>query len=74
MVSGKVAAEQTGPSQLELEPTDAVACRHSVVTRGESECEQLISLCRHHLLLRNAVQTSQSGQSTDSVTDWTKRM
>ncbi len=36
-VAGKVAAEQTGPSQLELKPTDGVTCRHSVVVRGESE-------------------------------------
>ncbi len=27
-VAGKVEAEQTGLSQLELEPTDSVACRH----------------------------------------------
>ncbi len=37
MVAGKVAAGQTSPSQLELELTDGVACRRSVVGRGESE-------------------------------------
>ncbi len=35
--AGKVAAEQTDPSQFELKPTDCVACRHSVVDRGKSE-------------------------------------
>ncbi len=33
MVAGKVAAELTGPSQLELKPIDGVTCRHSVVSR-----------------------------------------
>ncbi len=32
-----VAGEKTGPSQLELEPADGVACGNSVVGRGESE-------------------------------------
>ncbi len=31
---GKVAAEKTGLSQLKLEPTDSVACTHSVVGRA----------------------------------------
>ncbi len=39
MVPGKIAAEETG--QLEL--TDDVACRHSVVGRGKSEHSELIS-------------------------------
>ncbi len=53
MVAGKVAAEWTGPSQLELKPTDGVACRHSVVGRGESEHSELISSYRCHLSLRS---------------------
>ncbi len=35
-LSFKVAAV-TGPSQLELELTDSVTCRRSIVGRGESE-------------------------------------
>ncbi len=37
MVAGKVEAESNGPSQLQLEPNDGVACKHSVVGRGGSE-------------------------------------
>ncbi len=43
MAAGTVAAEQSGPFQLKLKPTDSVACRHSVVGRGESEHGELIS-------------------------------
>ncbi len=44
MVAGKVAAEKTGSSQLELQPTDGVAYRHSVVSSGESKHGELVSL------------------------------
>ncbi len=38
-VAGKATAESTGPSQLKLEPTDGVACRHFVVVVGRGESE-----------------------------------
>ncbi len=36
-LQGKFQRFKTGPSQLELEQTDGVARRHSVIGRGESE-------------------------------------
>ncbi len=45
-------------SQLELEPTDGEACRHSLVGRGESEHGELISSYRRHLSLRSAATTA----------------
>ncbi len=37
MAAGIDEVKKRCPSQLELKPTDSVACRHSVVGRGESE-------------------------------------
>ncbi len=57
MVAGKV--------QLELEPTDGVACRHSVLSAEASQSvkhEQLISSYRRHLFLKSIASTGQSGQ------------
>ncbi len=60
------AAEQTGPSQLELEPTDGVACRHSVVS------SQSVAL-RSPVALTRSVDRQIRTESTESVTDWANR-
>ncbi len=63
-------------SQLELEPTDGVACRCSVVSRSESErkaqtANQLIpkSPVTKKLSLYRPIRT----ESTECVTEWAKR-
>ncbi len=74
-VAGKVAAEWTGPSELEYELTD-VACRHSVVNRGESECKvqqakQLV--VTSPVTMKCSVDRPIRTESTESVNDWVNR-
>ncbi len=76
-VAVKVAVESTNPSQLELEPTDGVACRHSVFGGGESERKARTA---NQLVLMSPVakkhgedQPIRTG-STESITDWANRM
>ncbi len=69
-------AESTGLSQLELEPTDGIACRHAVVGRGQSECKEQTA---YHLVPMPAVAKKFTVDlpvrevSTESVPDWAKR-
>ncbi len=75
MVAGKVAAELTGPSQLELEPTDCVACRHSVFGRGNSKAQTANQLPpTSPVTKRRSVDRPIRTESTESITDWTNRM
>ncbi len=76
-VAEEVAAEITGPSQLELQSTDGVACRHSVVSRGESEHKARTT---NQLMLMSSVTKERNvdrsirTESTESVTDWANKM
>ncbi len=71
-LAGKVAAELTGTTQLKL----GVACRHSVVGRGESELKaraanQLVSMSP--VVKKRRVDQPIRTESAESVTDWAKR-
>ncbi len=67
-VAGKVTAEETGPSQLKIEPT--------LVSRGESErkaqtANQLVQTSP--VTMRSSVDRPIRTESTESVTDWANR-
>ncbi len=73
MVAGKVAAKQTRLSLLALEPADGVACRQSVVGKGESVCKaqttnQLVPTSP--ATKKRSVDRPIRTEITECVTDW----
>ncbi len=76
-VAGKVAAEWTAPSQLELKPTDGVTCRHSVVGRGKSEHQVRIAnqlVPATPVTKKCSINQPIRTQGIESITDWANRM
>ncbi len=66
----------TALSQLELQLTDNVACRHSVVSTGESErktqaADQLVPMSP--VVKRHNIDRRIRTESTERVTDWVNR-
>ncbi len=71
MVARKIAAEKTGLSQLELELSDDVGCRHSVVGRGKSELG--LSVCTDAVATKQSADRPIRKKSTEIITDWANR-
>ncbi len=58
-----------------VEPTDGVACRHSVVSRGESECKaRTANQLETDVTKKHSIDRLIGTESAESVTDWANSM